>query len=145
MNFRIREMTPFDLPQVEEKARQQNERDGTTYPVPEIFQPDLSTPGGWQLAENVPLALVSEINGRVEQAHVYLRTVEQMSFGTNRRATALSLRQAAAAFYLLKQKGYQDLHVLVPKQRTEAMKHRLAEAMGLERDDDRLAHFYREL
>lgn len=145
MNFRIRKMTPFDLPLVAERAREQNERDGTSYPVPEIFEPDATRTGGWKLVDNVPLALVSEMNGRLEQAHVFLRTLEMMSFGTNRRATALSMRQAPAAFYLLRQKGYQDLHVLVPKNRTEAMQHRLAEAMGLVRDDDRLAHFYRNL
>ena len=145
MRSRMRQMTPADIERIAELAAEQNERDGTEYPLPQVFVPELSDASLCRQSVHVPLALVTEINGRVEQGHLFLRTLEMMSFGTNRRATAASIRDRAAVFYLLRQKGYQDLHIQVPKVKVANMEHSLAEAMGMARDDDRLVHFYREL
>ena len=139
----MRHMRPQDLPRIEQLAREQNERDGTSYPVPPIF--DYDADGRAVPALNAPLALVTERDGVVEQGSVFIRTLELMVFGTEPRATVASVRNNPSVFYLLREKGYEDLHVFIPQTRAAAMQNRLALGMGLKRDDARLAHFYRTL
>lgn len=131
-------MEPRDVPRVLELCAEQNRRDGTSYPLPPVFDAD------GRRDPNAALALVTEMDGEVRQGHIFLRTLEMMSFGVSRRASAISLRHAPLAVELLRERGYVDMHVLAPRQRAAAMENRLAQAMGLLRDDDRLAHFYRQ-
>lgn len=136
--FRMRSMEPRDVEQVLLLCDAQNERDGTNYPVPMIFGPD------GRLVENMPLALVAERNGEVRQACLFQRTVEMMCFGTDPHATAFSRGEMGRAAYLLRARGYDDVHCQVPRAMADRMERPLRRA-GYERDDDKLAHFYRSL
>lgn len=93
---------------------------------------------------NVILALVTEIDGRVRQGHVWLRTVEEMSFGGGKEEMEFSAAHIPMALDFLKRQGYDDVHVLVPHVRVEDLTRMLNEN-GLDRIDHRLAHFFRML
>jgi hypothetical protein len=140
----VRQMEPRDLPAIWKAAAAQNRRDGTSYPVPPIFDLDENSPRHGKLMPNVALALVTEVNGRVRQGHVWLRTVEEMSFGGDAEAWKFSGAHIPLAHALLRERGYDDVHVLVPKARANALQKMLA-AAGLQRIDQRLAHFFRML
>lgn len=134
----MRHMQPRDVARVLELAAEQNRRDGTSYPVPLLFGPV------GQLAENTPLALVTEYEGEVRQADVFVRSVEMMCFGTDPRATAFSRHEMPRAAYLLGLRGYEGVHCFVPKGRVSNVARPLERA-GYERCDEQLAHFYRNL
>lgn len=140
----VRRMEPRDLPGIWKAAAAQNRRDGTSYPVPPIFDLDPTSPRHGQLMPNVALALVTEVDGRVRQGHVWLRTLEEMSFGGDAEAWEFSGKHIPLAHALLREQGYDDVHVLVPKPRARGLK-RMLEAAGLRRIDHRLAHFFKML
>jgi hypothetical protein len=135
----LREMLPEDLPRVMELAKEQNERDGTSYAPPDVF--DFF---GARLP-SIPLALVAcdVESGEVVQAHIYERTIEGMTFGVNSTATVCSMHECESVFFLLRQRGYKDLHILVPPQRAPQMEHGLNKMLGM--TDTGLRHFYRLL
>lgn len=136
----MRLMQPRDLAAVQEHCRRQNERDGTSYGVPEVFD------AAGSLLPNTALALVTvDATGRVHAGHIFERTLEYMGFGGDARSIALSMSDAAAVFYALRAEGYRDLHIQVPKAHAAALEKALEQRMGMARDDERLAHFYREL
>ena len=60
-------MEPRDMPAVLRLCAAQNRRDGTSYPVPLIFDLDKSSPRYGQYLPNVALALVTTVDGRVKQ------------------------------------------------------------------------------
>jgi len=139
MPYRIRIAHPGDVPAIAERYREQNERDGTNYPLPEIF-----TPAG-KLAPMVALALVIEDeDGVVQQGIVFEKAVEMMMFGCDPKATAFYRREIAGSFYLLRQQGYEVVHCFVPKQ-VVLRAERPLERVGFARDDFRLAHFCKDL
>lgn len=140
----VRMMEPRDLPRVLQAAAAQNRRDGTSYPVPPIFDLDEQSPRFGQLVPNVALALVTEVDGRVRQGHVWLRTLEEMSFGGGRDVMEFSSHHIQMALALLKQKGYDDVHQLIPHARVDDLTEML-EREGFARIDRRLAHFFRML
>lgn len=133
-------MMPGDVGAVMELCRRQNERDGTSYGVPGLFTADgLPHP-------NVPLALVTvDSRGQVAAGHVFERTVEYMGYGLDRRTMRAALEEAPAVFWRLRELGFSTLHLMAPKARALPMEAPLLERMGMRRDDDRLAHFFREL
>lgn len=133
----MRRLEPRDVPRVLELAAEQNGRDRTSYPVPQLFGPD------GQLVDNMPLALVTECDGAVQQAVLFERTTEVMCFGTNPRATSFSRREMDRMAYLLKLRGYTGAHCFVPVQAVEHMEKPLGRA-GYERVDHKLAHFFRD-
>lgn len=139
MRTTLREMTPADLPAVEERLREQNERDGTSYGLPQIFDER-----GIRLP-NISLALVAvDIDtGRVEQGLTVEHTSELMLFGTNAKATVCSMHESDAIWYLLRERGLRDVHILVPAERTKDMKHGLESIIGMSATG--LTHFYRLL
>lgn len=120
-------MLPADVPAVQEKLREQNERDGTSYAMPVVFDAD-----GKRLA-SIPLALVAvdEETGEVVQGHVWERTVEQMTFGISREATVCSMHEQEAVLYLLRERGYRDMHIFVPPGRVKQMQHGLEKIYGM--------------
>ena len=138
--FTFRELNPGDLPTVIKHCRAQNRRDRTSYGVPHIFDKD-----GRQLPD-VPLAL-AEIDGRgrLVSAHMFERTLEYMSFGGGRQALEAVLNEAPAIFYELRRLGYRDLHILPPRRHLAGLETALQDRMGMNRIDEYLAHFYREL
>ncbi len=133
-------MAPSDLPAVWRYCKAQNRRDGTSYGVPHVFDEQ------GRLLPNIALALVTlDGKGRVRGAHIFERTLEMMSFGGGAAATAMSMAEAPAVFYELRALGYQDLHIQVPKSHVSELETDLKDKMGMTRDDEALAHFYREL
>lgn len=138
MKTHLREMTPADVPAVLALAKEQNERDGTSYAVPHVFDEK------GRRRRNVPLALVAvDDEGRVRQAHVYEMTLEQMTFGTDARATVASMHEQDAVFFLLRERGFIDLHILVPEQRAEQMDHGLERILRM--SATKMRHYYRLL
>jgi hypothetical protein len=138
MKPKMRLMTPRDIPAILQLGHQQNERDGTNYPVPLLY-----TPNGLR-SQNLPLALVAEAQGQVVQAQLFLRTIELMVFGIDPRATAISSRHIDAAAFCLANEGYDGMHCQVPRQQAGTIEP-VMQRMGFKRDDDRLAHFYRDI
>jgi hypothetical protein len=141
MICRLREMTPADVPAVLERLREQNERDGTSYGMPQVFDER-----GLRLAR-IPLALVA-VNvetGEVVQGHVWEQTVEQLTFGTSPFATAGSIVDQEAVWFLLRERGFRDLHILVPLASAPKMEQKLDEQLGLLDTGKSMKHFYRLL
>jgi hypothetical protein len=141
-------MEPRDLPGLWRLARAQNRRDGTSYPAPAVFEMDESKPGFGLPLESVALALVTEAMSpggwRLRQGHVWIRTVEEMSFGGGAVDMEFSAAHIPMAREMLKRRGYLDQHVLVPLKRAEALEPVLR-AQGFDRIDLRLAHFFEML
>lgn len=139
-------MEPRDLPAVWRIARAQNRRDGTSYPVPPIFEMDEACARFGKLKPNVILALVTERRQgqlwRVRQAHVWLRTVEQMDFGGGRVDTEFSIAHLPLVLQVLRAEGYEEMHVFVPRVRLEDISGPL-ELQGLKNTG--LTHFFREV
>lgn len=138
MKTRLRQMEPSDVANVSDLCREQNKRDGTSYGVPRIFGAD-----GRRL-RSVELALVAESGpGEVAQAHVWINTLEQLSFGIDPKATVCSMHEQDAVLYLLRQRGYTDFHILVPPNRAPDMQHGLERIYGMSATG--MVHFYRLL
>lgn len=138
--FKFRRMEPADLAAVIRHCMAQNRRDRTSYGVPDIFDEH------GRLRRNIALALVAvDERGRVRAGYVFERTLELMAFGGGAGVMAEALTEAPNVFYELRALGYQDLHVQVPRVHVGSLEGQLAERLGTARDDDRLAHFYREL
>jgi hypothetical protein len=136
---RLREMTPADVPAVQRRLEEQNARDGTSYSVPQIFDET------GQRLRNIPLALVavSVETGEVIQGHVWEQTVEQTCYGVDPEATVCSMHEQDAVLYMLRQRGFRDLHILVPPERVRDMQHGLEKIYGM--SDTGMRHFYRML
>ena len=143
--YAVRRMEPRDLPVIWRAAAAQNRRDGTSYPVPPIFDLDPESARHGCLLPNVALALVTVVDGRVRQGHVWLRTLEEMSFGGDGEAWKFSGKHIPLAHAMLKEQGYDDVHVLVPRGARVRGLSKMLEAVGLQRIDHRLAHFFKML
>lgn len=131
-------MVPADVPAVIERCREQNERDGTSYSVPPIFDER------GQRLRNTPLALVAvSEDGEVIQGHIFENTVEQLTFGIDPEATVCSMHEKDAVLFMLRERGYRDLHILVPPERAPQMQHGLEKIYGMTATG--MTHFYRLL
>lgn len=132
-------MTPADVPLVQRLLVEQNERDGTSYGLPVLFDAQ-----GRRL-QRIPLALVAEDEHthRVEQATVWEQTLEMTSYGTNPRATACTMREQGGFIHLLRERGYRDMHTFVPMERVEQIGGGLDRILKMKGTG--LTHFYRML
>ncbi len=140
MKTRLREMTPADVPAVKELLRMQNLRDGTSYDIPQVF--DVSGSRMW----NIPLALVAVTeDGEIRQAHVWEATVEQCTYGIDPEATVCSMKEQDAVTYLLRQRGFSHMHMLVPNSIAPKMAHGLGKIYGMIDTTEHFRHFYRLL
>jgi hypothetical protein len=141
MRTKLREMIPADVPAVLDLLREQNDRDGTSYGVAQVFD------ARGNRMPNIPLALVAEDvdTGQVVQAHVWERTLEHTVFGTSAEASVCSMHEQAAVWYLLRQKGYRDEHILVPVERVSSLAHGIDSILGMKSTEGLLEHFYRML
>ena len=134
-------MAPADVPALLEKLREQNERDGTSYALPPVFDA-----AGRRLGM-VPLALVAVdvMTGEVVQGHVWETTVEHLAIGIEPGATVSSIREQEAVWYLLRQRGFKDEHMLIPHTSAPLMENGLAKMLGMIDTGKVLKHFYRML
>jgi hypothetical protein len=128
-------MTPADIPTLWELARVQNERDGTDYAPPRIFDDNNS------LLFNIPLAVKLERDGRMVQGHVFELMPELLTFGGTALDSRASLRDLGAVLYLLRKSGYETFDAVAPLTRIEQVE-RLVKRIGMKRDVE-LARFYR--
>jgi hypothetical protein len=138
MKTRLRDMTPADLPVLEEKLREQNARDGTSYSLPQIFDAR-----GRRLSR-IPLALaaVDIETGELVQGHVFEQTLEATTYGIDPEATVCSMHEQGAIMFMLRERGYRDLHIFVPESAPE-MDHGLDRIFRMSRTG--MKHFYRLL
>jgi hypothetical protein len=121
-----------------ERHREQNERDGTNYPLPDLFD-ELGN-----LARGIALALVVVEDDKVLQGIYFeAKTVEMCFAGCDPRATAVARREIDATAYLLRQAGYELISCLVPKQVAQQIEKPLTKA-GFERTD-KLEHFLKDI
>jgi len=138
---RIRPAEPRDMPALERLLAEQNRRDGTSYPLAEIFDEN-----GFQ-AENIPLALVIEHGGEIDGAILFeSKGVEMMLIGCNPRVTIMAEQNRRAIEYTLKGMGYRWIRCLVTK--THFVLKNLVPQMkqaGFRRSDTRFASFFKEI
>lgn len=137
----LRPATPADLPFIRRFHAEQNKRDGTSYPIPAFFD------GDGKLTDRAPVVLVGCIEGTDEpvQALWVERRMELMFAGCdNPKATAFAQRDSEALAGILSWLGYSGLYCDVPIALAEAIGKPLVRA-GFKRNDDRLAHFYKDL
>lgn len=133
----MQNLTPADVPALWELCRADNERFGTDFAVPRIFDDQD------RMLANIPLALKVVHRGRVVQGHIFERQVELMTFGAGARGTALGLPAMGYAMGLLEAMGYRGFHALVPLARVDEWYRGVGQRLNLQRDDERVAHFYR--
>ena len=134
----LRLAQPKDIPVLLRKIHEQNERDGTSYPLPDIFDED-----GRQM-DNIPLAYVIERGNEVFGGIVFeSKGVEMMLVGCNPRVTLTVGDCAPGILYTLRAMGLRSItcHVTKPivKQVKGAMK-----SAGFKRLS-RFISFFREL
>ena len=141
MKTKLREMVAADVPVLLEKLREQNQRDGTSYAMPQVFDR-----AGNRLPR-IPLALtaVDLETGEPVQGHVWETTLEHMTFGTDAAATVASMHEQDAVFWMLREKGYRDEHIFVPLAQAPLMEHGLDRILGMQDTGRVLKHFYRLL
>ena len=133
----VQNIAPADVPELWALCNRDNERWGTDYAVPRLFSEDD------ELLPNIPLALKVVDRGRIVQAHVFERQLELLTYGADPRATALSLPALLFAEKLLERLGYRGFHALVARGRIRQFDQAVAQRLNMERDDGRVAHFYR--
>lgn len=133
----VQNITPADVPEVWALCNRDNEKYGTDFAVPRLFDEDDV------LLPNIPLALKVLDRGRIVQAHIFERQVELLTYGAGARGTALSLPGLLCAERFLEQMGYGGFHALVPLARVRQWDRAVGQRLNMERDDGRVAHFYR--
>ncbi len=136
----LRPATPADLPFIKRFHAEQNERDGTSYPLPRLFDKE------GNLTDRVPVVLVGVEEGSDEpvQAIWVERRAELMFAGCDPKATAFARRDIDGLAAVLTWLGYSGLHCDVPLTLVEAIRKPLGKA-GFEQNDHRLAHFFKDL
>lgn len=136
----LRPATRDDAAHIRMFHARQNDRDGTTYPLPRLFNPDGT------LSIHTPVVLVGCEDGSQEplQAIWVERRAELMFAGCDPKATAFARRDIEALIGALGWQGYQGLHCEVPIGLVDAIRKPLEKA-GFTQTDARLAHFFREV
>ena len=138
MSYHIRQAEPRDVPAIAEQHRLQNERDGTKYPMPELFD------GRGRLMPNIALALAICDGEEVRQGVWFEKGLEMLLAGCDPKATAQLHKEIENVWYLLRKQGYTGVHCFVPKQVVLPVEKPLKK-VGFERDDFRLAHLFKDL
>jgi hypothetical protein len=135
----LRLAQPKDIPVLLRKLKEQNERDGTSYPLPDIFDEE-----GRQ-AENIPLAWVVQHGKDVLGGGlVESKGLEMMLIGCDPRITIVIKREGPGIIYTLKAMGFRWIRCLVTRTVVKQVKGAMKEA-GFRRDDSRFASFFREV
>jgi len=137
----LRPATPADLPYIRRFHDEQNERDGTSYPLPAFF--DKVGAG----TDRVPVALVGcEEGSDVPVQAIWVERRAELMFAgcDNPKATAFARRDIDGLAGVLSWLGYSGLHCDVPIALADAIGKPLDKA-GFSRNDDCLAHFFKDL
>lgn len=136
----LRPALPAHMSHIRRFHREQNERDGTSYPLPLFFDKN------GLLTQQVPVALVGVDEGSdvPVQAIWVERRAELMFAGCDPKATAFARRDIDGLAAVLTWLGYHGIHCDVPIDLAEAIGKPLDKA-GFSQNDDRLSHFYRDL
>ena len=137
----LRPSTPNDLPFIVRFHEEQNQRDGTSYPLPSPFFDKSGNP-----TDRVPVSLVGiEAGSEAPVQAIWVeRRAELMFAGCNAKATAFARRDIEGLTQVLRWLGYTGIHTDVPLLLADAVGKPLGLA-GFERNDERLAHFFRDL
>jgi len=134
----LRLAEPRDMPVLLHKLAEQNLRDGTHYPMPEIFDKD-----GRQ-ADNIPLAYVVERGGEVFGGIVFeSKGVEMMLVGCSPRVTLTIGKHANGVLYTLRAMGFRSITCHVTKSIVTGVKGSMKSA-GFKRLS-KFVTFFREL
>jgi len=136
----LRPAIPAHMNHIRRFHREQNERDGTSYPLPVFFDKH------GLLTQQVPVALVGVDESTEDpiQAIWVERRAELMFAGCDPKATAFARRDIDGLAAVLTWLGYHGIHCDVPIDLAETIGKPLAKA-GFSHNDDKLAHFYRDL
>lgn len=136
----LRQARLTDLPSIVKFHVEQNERDGTNYPLPRFF--DKNGCG----TQEVPVALVGVEEGTEQpvQGIWVERRAELMFAGCDAKATAFARRDINALAAVLSLLGYSGVHCDVPLALVDHIMKPL-DLAGFSRNDDRLAHFFKDL
>lgn len=137
----MRVAEPRDMPALLQKLREQNERDGTCYPMAELFDKDGNQD------RFVPLALVIEHGRSVAGGIIFEsagRGVEMMLIGCSPRITLMAESGRQSIEYTLKRLGFQWIRSFVTKSVVEYLEAPLGQA-GFRRTDHQFAAFFKEL
>ena len=136
----LRPAKPSHMALIRKFHAEQNQRDGTNYPLPVFFDKH------GLLTQQVPVALVGVDESTEEpvQAIWVERRAELMFAGCDPKATAFARRDIDGLAAVLTWLGYHGIHCDVPIDLKDAIGKPLDKA-GFSQNDDRLAHFYRNL
>ena len=138
MAYTIRFMEPRDVPAVQKLHDEQNRRDGTNYPLTQVFNEF------FDVMPNVAMALVICDGDEVKQGVVFERGCEMLLSGCDPKATATLHKKIGRCFDYLRRKHYPVVHCFIPKQVVLPTEKPLKD-VGFVRDDFRLAHFLKDL
>ena len=135
----LRLAEPRDVPVLLSKLAEQNRRDKTRYPMPEIFDES-----GRQ-AENIPLAYVVERGKEVFGGIIFeSKGVEMMLIGCNPRVTLTIGNEAPGVLFSLRSMGFRWIRCLVTRSILKPISVAMKQA-GFRRDDTKFASFFREV
>jgi hypothetical protein len=135
----LRLIQPKDIPILLHKQAEQNLRDKTHYPLPEIFDED-----GRQM-ENIPLAYVVERDDEVFGGIIFeSKGVEMMLVGCSPRVTLTIGKHAPGVLYTLKALGFNWIKCHVTRSIMKQVKGYMKEA-GFKRLSEKFASFFREI
>lgn len=124
---------PEDWPLIQRFHAEQNEQQGTTTALPNLFEGD-------GLARNVALAFIVERDGVPVQSF-YMELVPEMCFaGTDPKATAIARREADRIAFLLRGMGFTGWRCDVPEHMNEHIERPLEHA-GFRRVEGLVTHF----
>jgi hypothetical protein len=137
----LRPAKPMHMALIRQFHQEQNERDGTTYPLPRFFDKN------GLLTDRVPVALVGVEDGSEDpvQAVWVERRAELMFAGCDPKATAFARRDIEGLAAVLTWLGYSGIHCDVPRGTFLDSVRKPLEAAGFSQNDERLAHFFRDL
>lgn len=125
---KLRQARRDDITMIQAFHAEQNERDGTNYPLPQLF--------GSGEVPRVPVALVVEHTDEGVVGSLYVDTAPELCFaGCDPRATAVARRDIEGLAYLLRMMGFSHLRCLVPRVEVEAIRKPLKRAGFKQRDD----------
>jgi hypothetical protein len=138
-HYKMRSMRPSDVPILLPLHVEQNLRDGTSYPLPRMFDEQ------GKLDRNIALAIsMTKDDEPIQGVYFGARTVEMMFVGCNPKATLYSAREIASVRYALRAMKYEAIHTLIPKALVGVLQRPLEDA-GFKRLDERFAYFYQEI